>query len=126
MSSTVTAKEGIVSVEPEQGKRRQVLTSSLVIIDGTVLVIANHSPDADTDRGQERRDYSSVRVNQQPSEALDERRTSRSSDDVDVDIGTTSVASQPGGEDETQERHALVRSGEHPGLEGATRGREAG
>lgn len=112
--------------EKRRGKRRKKRTSSLVCINPPSTVLPHRPPNTDSDRARERKQHARVGVQHEPHEALREWRPRRDQDAVDVDVRAADVASEPGREDHAEERDGLVRAGEDPSLELATRGGEAG
>lgn len=99
-----------------------------MLVNCATLVVLDDAPDGDTERAEEREHRRDERVEDKPAQAFVPRVADRVRDDlVDVDVGRALlVATEPAGQDEAKKGKTLVWRGEDPGLEGATRRREAG
>lgn len=123
----MTECDGRRQLGAEGSKRRTGrLTRRLMIVDRAVLVLLHHPPNRHAHASQETGRNVRVRIDEQPTEPPPRTRSLHHRHRIDVDIASTHVASQPDGENETDESDALVGRGEDPGLKDATRGGETG
>lgn len=93
-----------------------------MIINSATLKVSRDSPDGHSDRSEEGSGDVGLGVEDEEKQSLPHGGPSRSDRCVDVDVRSTRVAAELRREDEAEDRKALVRGGEDPGLEGATRG----
>lgn len=104
----------------------RLLTSSLMIINGAMLVILDDPPNGDSHRSKEGSGDIGMGINRQPPQPLHEAGPNLRRRRIDIDITPTGVPAEPDGEHHPKEGDALVRGGEDPGLEDAAGGGLAG